>query len=105
MVFSLSVAIVVPARSIPKGLAFAIFVGTTKLSHHLAEVFTSGVHAAFNSLTASLALAAVLSATRVIGRPSGGGADARREPAPGASTPVAPVAEPQGVASPLLQLH
>jgi EmrB/QacA subfamily drug resistance transporter len=71
MVFSFSVAILVAARSIPKALAFAIFVGTTKLSPHLAGVFTSGVHAAFYSSMGFMALAAVLSATRVAGHRAG----------------------------------
>ena len=68
MVFSFSVAILVAARSIPKGLAFAIFVGTTRLSHQLSAVFTSGVHAAFYSSMAFMAVAMLLSATRVLHR-------------------------------------
>ncbi len=68
MVFSFSVAILVAARSIPKGLAFAIFVGTTRLSHQLAAAFTSGVHAAFYSSMAFMAVAMLLSATRVLRR-------------------------------------
>jgi len=66
MVFSFAVAILVSARSIPRGLAFAIFVGTTHLSRHLAGTFTTGLHAAFLSSMAFMALAAVLSATRVL---------------------------------------
>jgi hypothetical protein len=65
MVFSFAVAILVSARSIPRRLAFAIFVGTTHLSHHLASTFTTGLHAAFVSSAGIMALAAVLSATRV----------------------------------------
>lgn len=68
MVFSFAVAILVAARSIPRGLAFAIFVGTTHLSHELAGTFTSGLHAAFLSSVGIMALAAVLSATRVLRR-------------------------------------
>lgn len=64
MVFSFSVAILVSSRSIPKGLAFAIFVGTTNLSSHLATAFVTGLHSAFYASTAFVALAAVLSATR-----------------------------------------
>ncbi len=64
MVFSFSVAILVASRSIPKHLAFAIFVGTTSLNGHLAKVFTSGLHAAFYALTIFMVIAAVLSATR-----------------------------------------
>jgi len=68
MVFSFAVAILVAARSIPRRVAFAIFVGTTHLSHHLAGTFTTGLHAAFYSSIAFMALAAVLSATRVLRR-------------------------------------
>ena len=68
MVFSFAVAILVAARSIPRGLAFAIFVGTTHLSHHLAGAFTTGLHAAFYSSMGFMALAALLSATRVLRR-------------------------------------
>lgn len=68
MVFSFAVAILVAARSIPRGLAFAIFVGTTHLSHELAGTFTRGLHAAFLSSVGIMALAAVLSATRVLRR-------------------------------------
>ena len=65
MVFSFAVAILVAARSIPRNLAFAIFVGTTNLTSHLAEVFTSGLHSAFYASMAIMAVAALLSATRV----------------------------------------
>ena len=66
MVFSFAVAILVAARSIPRHVAFAIFVGTTHLDHRLAGAFTSGVHAAFYSSIAFMAIAALLSATRVV---------------------------------------
>ena len=65
MVFSFAVAILVAARSIPRNLAFAIFVGTTNLTSHLAEVFTSGLHSAFYASMVIMAVAALLSATRV----------------------------------------
>ncbi|MGO9335800.1 MAG: MFS transporter [Acidimicrobiales bacterium] len=65
MVFSFSVAILVASRSISKHLAFAIFVGTTSLHGHLAVAFTTGLHAAFYASMGFMALAAVLSATRV----------------------------------------
>ena len=65
MVFSFSVAILVASRSISKHLAFAIFVGTTSLHGHLAAAFTTGLHAAFYASMGFMALAAVLSATRV----------------------------------------
>ncbi len=68
MVFSFSVAILVAARSIPKGLAFAIFVGTTRLRPQLAGVFTSGLHAAFYSSMVFMATAMVLSGSQVLRR-------------------------------------
>jgi EmrB/QacA subfamily drug resistance transporter len=66
MVFSFAVAILVAARSIPRRLAFAIFVGTTHLSARLAGPFTNGLHSAFYASISAMALAAVLSATRVL---------------------------------------
>jgi EmrB/QacA subfamily drug resistance transporter len=72
MVFSFAVAILVAARSIPRGLAFAIFVGTTHLSHHLAGAFTSGLHSAFLSSVGFMVLAALLSATRILHRHKAG---------------------------------
>jgi EmrB/QacA subfamily drug resistance transporter len=68
MVFSFAVAILVSARSVPRHVAFAIFVGTTHLSHQLASSFTTGLHAAFLASAGIMALAAVLSATRVLHR-------------------------------------
>jgi EmrB/QacA subfamily drug resistance transporter len=64
MVFSFTTAILVAARSIPRGTAFAIFVGGTTLHGHVAASFTSGLHAAFYTLTGIMALAALLSAIR-----------------------------------------
>ncbi|MGC9220759.1 MAG: MFS transporter [Solirubrobacteraceae bacterium] len=68
MVFSFAVAILVAARSIPRSLAFAIFVGSTHLTTHLAAAFATGLHAAFYSSVAFMVLAALLSATRVLSR-------------------------------------
>lgn len=70
MVFSFAVAILVAARSIPRDMAFAIFVGTDRLTSHLAGIFTSGLHAAFYSSMAFMVVAALLSATRVFHRTS-----------------------------------
>jgi EmrB/QacA subfamily drug resistance transporter len=84
MVFSFAVAVLVAARSIPKRLAFAIFVGTTHLSHQLAGTFTTGLHAAFFASIGAMALAAVLSATRILHR--------RRRTAPPAGSELAPAA-------------
>lgn len=64
MVFSFSMAILVASRSISRGLAFAIFVGTAKIHGHLASAFTSGLHAAFYTSMAIMALAALCSASR-----------------------------------------
>ncbi len=66
MVFSFAVAILVAGRAIPHRVAFAIFVGTTHLTHRFAGSFTDGLHAAFYASIGIMALAAVLSATRVI---------------------------------------
>src|ERR1700753_418769 len=75
MVFSFSVAILVASRSIPRELAFAIFVGTTSLHGSLASAFTTGLHAAFYESVAFLVMAAVLSAVR--GRGVSGPGDAQ----------------------------
>jgi EmrB/QacA subfamily drug resistance transporter len=64
MVFSFSVAILAAAKSIPRSLAFAIFVGTTKLSGHLADVFTHGIHGAFYTSAVFMVVAAMLSISR-----------------------------------------
>ena len=65
MVFSFSVAILIAAHSISRGLAFAIFVGSTKLSPQLARAFTTGLHAAFYASVGFMACAALLSAVSV----------------------------------------
>jgi EmrB/QacA subfamily drug resistance transporter len=66
MIFSFAVAILVAGRAIPRHVAFAIFVGTTHLTHHLAGAFTEGLHAAFYASIGFMVLAALLSATRVL---------------------------------------
>jgi len=65
MVFSFSMAILIASRSIPRSVAFAVFVGTAKLHGHIASVFTGGLHAAFYASMGFLIVAALLSATRV----------------------------------------
>ena len=65
MVFSFAVAILIASRSISRGLAFAIFVGSTSLRGPLAVAFTVGLHAAFYASMGFMALAAGLSALRV----------------------------------------
>jgi EmrB/QacA subfamily drug resistance transporter len=67
MVFSFSVAILVASRSISRGLAFAIFVGTGQLHGQLAEAFTTGLHAAFYASVSFMVIAAVLSGLRARG--------------------------------------
>ena len=64
MVFSFAVAILIASRSISRGLAFAIFVGSTSLHGPLAVAFTSGLHAAFYASMGFMVLAAALSALR-----------------------------------------
>jgi len=64
MVFSFAVAILIASRSISRGLAFAIFVGSTSLHGALAAAFTSGLHASFYALMGFMVLAAALSALR-----------------------------------------
>ena len=64
MVFSFAVAILIASRSISRGLAFAIFVGSTSLHDAVAVAFTSGLHAAFYASMGFMALAAALSALR-----------------------------------------
>jgi EmrB/QacA subfamily drug resistance transporter len=64
MVFSFAVAILIASRSISRGLAFAVFVGSTSLHGALAAAFTSGLHAAFYASMGFMVLAAALSALR-----------------------------------------
>jgi EmrB/QacA subfamily drug resistance transporter len=64
MVFSFAVAILVASRSISRGLAFAIFVGSTSLHGPLAAAFTTGLHAAFYESVGFMVIAAILSALR-----------------------------------------
>jgi hypothetical protein len=64
MVFSFATAILIASRSISRGLAFAIFVGSTSLHGDLAVAFTHGLHAAFYTSVTFMILAAVLSAIR-----------------------------------------
>ncbi len=72
MVFSFAVAILIASRSISRGLAFAIFVGSTSLHGALATAFTSGLHAAFYASMGFMVLAAALSALRASSAKVGG---------------------------------
>jgi EmrB/QacA subfamily drug resistance transporter len=82
MVFSFTTAILIASHSISRGLAFAIFVGTTSLHGPLAAAFTTGLHAAFYTMMGFMAIAAILSAVR-------GRVGTRSAPQPSASTPAA----------------
>ncbi|MGH9294089.1 MAG: MFS transporter, partial [Acidimicrobiales bacterium] len=83
MVFSFSVAILIASRTVPRSLAFAIFVGSTTLKATVAEAFTTGLHSAFYASMVLMAIAALLSAVR-------GGTKLGRVP------PVANEASPPG---------
>ncbi|MCL5948290.1 MAG: MFS transporter [Actinobacteria bacterium] len=65
MVFSFAMAILVAARTIPKRLAFAIFVGTTHLVNSVKGPFNNGIHSAFYASAGLMIFAAVLSASRI----------------------------------------
>lgn len=87
MVFSFSMAILVASRSISRGLAFAIFVGTAKLHGTLAKAFTTGLHTAFYTSVLVMLLAAALSATHAARKvPS---PESARLPTSGQTTPAA----------------
>jgi len=64
MVFSFTTAMVVAAHSIPRDLAFAIFVGTSDLQGPLAIAFADGLRPAFYTMMGIMVLAAILSALR-----------------------------------------
>lgn len=64
MVFSFAIAVLAASQSITKAQAFALFVGTSTLSHSTGVVFSHAIHLAFYSSTVLMAVAAVLSALR-----------------------------------------
>lgn len=68
MVFSFSVALLVASRTIPKQVAFAIFVGTSRLTRRTGAEFTHGLHAAFYVSILLLVAAMALSAYRSVHR-------------------------------------
>jgi MFS family permease len=100
MVFSFSVAVLVAARAVPRSVAFAIFVGTTRLDHHLAGAFSNGIHAAFYALMAFMGVAAVLSATNVLRRHRLSGPPPDQRVAAGDRLPGKGQAAPAGAAAP-----
>ncbi len=70
MVFSFALAMVIASQSISKTQAFAIFVGSTTLTHSTAISFTSGIHSAFYASAGIMLLAAALSAVRSRANPN-----------------------------------
>ncbi|NLU73956.1 MFS transporter [Streptomyces sp. HNM0575] len=64
MVFSFTTAMLVASHSIPRDLAFAIFVGTSSLHGRLAVVFADGLSGAFYTMMGIMVLAAILSGLR-----------------------------------------
>ena len=65
MVCSFALSVVIAAHAIPRGLAFAIFVGSVSLKPDLAVAFTSGIHAAFIVSIVLVLLGALLSGIRL----------------------------------------
>jgi EmrB/QacA subfamily drug resistance transporter len=64
MVFSFSMALLVAAHALSRGLAFAIFVGNAVVSGPAGAAFLRGIHAALLASVAALAVAGTLSALR-----------------------------------------
>jgi EmrB/QacA subfamily drug resistance transporter len=85
MVFSFAAAIVAAAHSIPRGIAFAIFVGSANLYGARGVAFVTGIHTALYLGIALMLVAAFLSGTRLISRTqtSAHAAPSRAAPAPG----------------------
>jgi EmrB/QacA subfamily drug resistance transporter len=68
MVFSFAAAIVAASHSIPRALAFAIFVGGANLSGVRGAAFVGGIHTALYLAVALMLIAAALSGTRIFSR-------------------------------------
>lgn len=64
MVLSFAMAILIASARIPRGLVYAVFVGTTTLHPQLMNTFDNGIHAAFYACIVMMALAAIGSAMR-----------------------------------------
>ncbi len=78
MVGSFAVALLAASAAIPRSLAFAIFLGTSRLTPPLAQAFTEGMHVALITAVVPLGLALGLSILR--GREQrGGGAQGQHE--------------------------
>jgi EmrB/QacA subfamily drug resistance transporter len=83
MVFSFAAAIVAAAHSIPRGVAFAIFVGSANLSGARGAAFVTGIHTALYLAIALMLVAALLSGTRLLSKTSTTG-----QPAPSRAAQV-----------------
>jgi EmrB/QacA subfamily drug resistance transporter len=83
MVFSFAAAIVAAAHSIPRGIAFAIFVGTANLSGARGAAFVTGIHTALYLGIALMLVAALLSGTRLFSK-----AETTPQPAPNRAAQV-----------------
>ncbi len=64
MVFSFTTAVLVAAATVPRDVAFAVFVGTAGLHADVAPAFVSGLSTAFAAMTLVMLAAAGLSALR-----------------------------------------
>ncbi len=80
MVFSFAAAIVAAAHSIPRSLAFAIFVGGANLSGARGTAFVGGIHTSLYLAVALMLVAAALSGTRLLSGRLAGGESARARP-------------------------
>jgi len=76
MVFSFAAAIVAASHSIPRALAFAIFVGGANLSGARGVAFVGGIHTALYLAIALMLVGAALSGTRIFSRRMTGGSPA-----------------------------
>lgn len=64
MMFSFSVAILVVGRTVPRRLAFAVFMGTKQVSGHVSGAFVHGLRTAFYVQVSFMVVTMVLSAMR-----------------------------------------
>ncbi|MGH7639817.1 MAG: MFS transporter [Candidatus Dormibacteria bacterium] len=68
MVFSFAAAIVAASHSIPRSLAFAIFVGGTNLTGAAGRAFVDGIHTSLYLAVALMLVAVALSGSRLLAR-------------------------------------
>lgn len=88
MVFSFAAAIVAASHSIPRTLAFAIFVGGASLSGARGAAFVGGIHTALYLAVALMLVAVALSGVRIFSRRLTRGHPAAPRPAPSARVPA-----------------